>query len=115
MADFPDFVKNAKNRIASSSQFTEDIEGYVFDGVDGSQVALWTCHADRTSEEHTHDFDEYVYVLEGRCIAILEGRRVALGAGHELAIPRGTRQSMEVLAGTRTLHVFGGPRAAREA
>jgi quercetin dioxygenase-like cupin family protein len=115
MGDFPDFVKNARNRIASSSQFTQDIEGYVFDGVDGSQVALWTCRADRTSEEHTHDFDEYVYVLEGSCTAILEGRRVELRAGDELVIPKGTRQSMEVVAGTRTLHVFGGQRAAREA
>lgn len=38
MADFPNFMRNAANRIALSSQFTEEIEGYVFDGVDGSQA-----------------------------------------------------------------------------
>lgn len=114
MPDFPDFIRNPLNRIARSSQYTDDIEGYIFDGADGSQVALWTCKADRVSNEHTHDFDEYVLVIEGRCTAILEGRRVELVAGQELLIPRGTRQSMEVVAGTRTMHVFGGRRAKRE-
>lgn len=46
MTDFPAFLKNPVNRIAASSQFTDDIEGYVFDGADGSQVALWTAHAE---------------------------------------------------------------------
>jgi quercetin dioxygenase-like cupin family protein len=113
MADFPSFVKSAKNRIAASSQYTDDIEGYVFDGADGSQVALWTCRADRTSSEHVHDFDEYVLVIEGRCTAFLEGKRIELAAGDELLVPKGTRQSMAVVAGTRTMHVFGGKRAER--
>jgi quercetin dioxygenase-like cupin family protein len=114
MPDFPDFVRSPGNRIARSSQYTDDIEGYVFDGADGSQVALWTCKADRVSKEHAHEFDEYVFVVEGKCTAILEGRRVELVAGQELQIPKGTRQSMEVNAGTRTVHVFGGRRAQRE-
>src|SRR5512143_1845776 len=110
MADFPAFVRSPENRIARSSQYTEDVEGYVFDGADGSQVALWTCHAHRVSTEHVHPFDEYVLVIEGRCAAILEGRRIELLAGQELHIPKGTHQSMEVSAGTRTMHVFGGKR-----
>lgn len=114
MADFPDFLRNPRNRIAQASQYTDDIEGYVFDGADGSQVALWTCTADRVSSEHVHDFDEYVLVIEGRCTALIDGRRIELGAGEELLIPRGTRQAMEVIAGTRTMHVFGGKRARRE-
>jgi quercetin dioxygenase-like cupin family protein len=114
MPDFPAFVRNPINRIARASQYTDDIEGYVFDGADGSQVALWTCKADRASEEHAHDFDEYVLVIDGKCIAILEGRRIELVAGQELLVPKGTRQSMEVVAGTRTMHVFGGKRARRE-
>ena len=40
MADFPVFMKVARNRIALTSQFTDDVEGYVFDGADGSQVAF---------------------------------------------------------------------------
>lgn len=114
MADFPAFIHNPLNRIARSSQYTDDIEGYVFDGADGSQVALWTCKAHRVSREHAHDFDEYVFVIEGKCVAILDEQRIELIAGRELHIPRGTRQSMEVFAGTRTVHVFGGKRATRE-
>lgn len=40
MSDFPAFTKHPSNRIARSSQFTDDIEGYVFDGRDGAQVAF---------------------------------------------------------------------------
>lgn len=114
MGDFPAFVKNRANQIASSSQYTRDIEGYLFDGADGSQVALWKAHADRVSAEHAHDFDEYVLVIEGRCAVIAGGERIELQAGQEYVIPRGTRQRMEVSAGTRTMHVFGGTRARRE-
>lgn len=114
MLDFPSFIRNSANQIARSSQYTEDIEGYVFDGADGSQVALWTCKADRTSNEHIHDFDEYVFVIEGRCTAIIDGRRVERDSGQALYIPKGTRQAMEVVAGTRTMHVFGGKRTKRE-
>jgi uncharacterized cupin superfamily protein len=112
--DFPAFIRNPKNRIARASQYTDDIEGWLFDGADGSQAALWECRADRLSAEHAHDFDEWVHVLEGHVVAIVEGRRIDLPAGAELHVPRGTRQSMEVKAGTRTLHVFGGRRAKRE-
>ena len=113
MADFPDFVKNPKNRIAASSELTPDIEGYLFDGADGSQAALWRCDLDRSSVEHTHDFDEWVYVLEGRCTAFVGDETIELSAGQELFVPKGTRQRMAVSAGTRTLHVFGGRRASR--
>jgi quercetin dioxygenase-like cupin family protein len=114
MPQFPAFIRKSQNRIARSSQYTDDIEGYVFDGADGSQVALWTSKADRVSQEHTHDFDEYILVIEGKCTAIIEGRRLELIAGQELHIPKGTRQSMAVIAGTRTMHVRGGKRAKRE-
>jgi quercetin dioxygenase-like cupin family protein len=114
MNDFPAFMKHPLNRIASSSQYTDDIEGYVFDGADGSQAAFWTCDKDRVSKEHAHDFDEYVLVVKGRCTVIIEGQRMDLLAGDEFLVPKGTLQSMEVAAGTRTVHVFGGKRAHRE-
>jgi len=114
MNDFPAFMKNPLNRIASSSQYTDDIEGYVFDGADGSQVAFWTCAKDRVSKEHAHDFDEYVLVVAGRCVVHIDGQRTELRAGDEFLVPQGTLQSMEVTAGTRTIHVFGGKRAHRE-
>lgn len=114
MGDFPAFMKKLENRIAAASQYTVGIEGYVFDGVDGSQVAFWKCEEARVSEQHVHDFDEYVLVVEGRCAVIAGGKRTELRAGDELVIPKGTVQSMEVGAGTRTVHVFGGQRARRE-
>lgn len=30
MKDFPDFMKNQKNRVPGSSQNTEDVEGYYY-------------------------------------------------------------------------------------
>jgi hypothetical protein len=37
--DFPAFMKPPANRVAAASQHTEGIEGYVFNGADGSQMA----------------------------------------------------------------------------
>lgn len=113
MNDFPAFMKNPLNRIAASSQYTEDIEGYVFDGADGSQVAFWTCAKDRISTDHTHEFDEYIVVIQGQCTVTMGEKLVELTAGNELLIPKGTPQRMTVSAGTRTVHVFGGNRARR--
>ncbi|HEY8042080.1 MAG TPA: cupin domain-containing protein, partial [Polyangiaceae bacterium] len=110
---FPEFVRARANLIARASQFTADIEGYVFDGADGGQVAFWTARADRTSSEHVHEFDEYILVVEGRCTVITGDVRTQLRAGDELVVPRGTTQRMEVEAGSRTVHVFGGKRAYR--
>jgi mannose-6-phosphate isomerase-like protein (cupin superfamily) len=114
MDDFPAFMKNPKNRIARASQFTDGIDGYVFDGADGSQVAFWSCSENRSSKPHAHPFDEYMLVIQGSCVLHLGEERIALGAGEEFFVPKGTLQSVEVTAGTRTLHVFGGRRARRE-
>jgi mannose-6-phosphate isomerase-like protein (cupin superfamily) len=140
MREFPEHLRNPRNRIATGSQFpegpryvrssghsvneitlvsdsrefTEDIEGYVFDGAEGSQVAFWTSREDRTSTEHAHDFDEYVLVIEGRATLILGETQVDLRAGDEYVIPKGTTQRMAVTRGTRTMHVFGGKRAERQ-
>ena len=46
MTAFPAFMKHAANRIATSSQHTPGVEGYVFDGVEGSQMAFWTVERD---------------------------------------------------------------------
>ncbi len=72
---FPDFMKNPSNAVASSSQ-SPGVQGYVFDGADGSQMAFWECRKDGVSGEHTHDFDEYFVVLEGRYTLIIDGERI---------------------------------------
>jgi quercetin dioxygenase-like cupin family protein len=114
MDDFPEFMKNPKNQIRRSSQYTKDIEGYVFDGADGSQMAFWTCYQSRKSSEHVHDYDEYVVVVHGEYRVGMNGKAYTLKPGEELYIPSGTPHDGEAIAGTRTIHAFGGKRAERE-
>ncbi len=114
MKDFPEFMKHAANRIATSSQSTAGVEGYVFDGADGSQMAFWTCRETALSEPHVHGFDEYMLVVEGCYTLIIDGRKIPVRAGEEYFIPRGVQHGGEVVAGTRTIHAFGGRRAERE-
>ncbi len=110
MNEFPEFMKRPANRIGKASQYTEAIEGYVFTGADGSQMAFWTCYQDRISQEHTHDYDEYLVVVHGEYTVIINGKEEALGVGQECHIPKGTPHSGRSVAGTRTIHCFGGKR-----
>ena len=113
MDDFPQFMRADANRIAAQSQATPSVEGYVFDGADGSQMAFWKCHETAASAAHVHDYDEYMLVVQGCYALIIDGQRIALHAGDEYFIPRGVVHAGEVLAGTRTIHAFGGHRANR--
>ena len=108
--EFPAFMKRPANRIGRQAQYTEGIEGYVFAGADGSQMAFWTCCQDRDSKEHTHDFDEYLVVVQGKYTIIISGREVPYERGGECYIPKGTPHSGRAVAGTRTIHCFGGKR-----
>lgn len=113
MSEFPEFMRGPANRIAASHQATPGVEGYVFDGADGSQMAFWTCSQTAESASHVHDYDEYMIVAEGRYTLVIDGLHIRLGPGQEYFIPRGTHHGGEVLAGTRTIHAFGGHRADR--
>ncbi len=114
MDSFPDFMKNPKNRINTSQQNTEDIEGYFFQGADDSQIAFWECYADRSSKKHTHDFDEYMVCVSGEYTAYLNGMEIVLKPGDELYIPKGTEQWGKCRAGTRTIHAFAGKRINKQ-
>jgi mannose-6-phosphate isomerase-like protein (cupin superfamily) len=118
MKEFPDFMKQPVNRIATSSQATPGVEGYVFDGSDGSQMAFWTCSETTPSASHVHDFDEYMIVVQGCYTLIIDKangskERIPIRAGEECFIPRGVQHCGEVEAGTRTINAFGGHRANR--
>ena len=113
MNDFPVFMKNPINRIAPSSQATPGVEGYVFDGADESQMAFWTCRNNGTSAEHVHDYDEYMVVVEGCYTLLIQEQRISLKPGQEYLIPKGIPHGGQVVAGTRTIHAFGGTRAIR--
>jgi mannose-6-phosphate isomerase-like protein (cupin superfamily) len=88
MDDFPQFMKHPANRIARSEQATPGVEGYVFDGADGSQMAFWNCRASAASAEHVHEFDEYMLVVEGCYTLIIDGKKIPVKAGEEYFIPR---------------------------
>lgn len=113
MDDFPPFMKNPVNRIVPAAQATPGVEGYVFDGADGSQMAFWTCRQTAPSSGHVHDYNEYIVVVQGCYTLLIGSERVALRAGDEYFIPKGVWHSGEVVAGTRTIHAFGGRRADR--
>jgi mannose-6-phosphate isomerase-like protein (cupin superfamily) len=113
MNDFPEFMKRPANRIATSSQATQGVEGYVFDGADGSQMAFWTCRETAVSAPPAHEFDEYMLVVQGCYTLIIEGQRIPVKAGEEYFIPKGMWHGGEPIAGTRTIHSFGGRRARR--
>jgi mannose-6-phosphate isomerase-like protein (cupin superfamily) len=113
MGDFPTFMKCEANRIATSSQSTPGVEGYVYDGADGTQMAFWTCHETAISAPHVHEFDEYMVVVQGCYVLVFGENRVPVRAGEEYLIPKGLWHGGEVVAGTRTIHAFGGRRAER--
>jgi mannose-6-phosphate isomerase-like protein (cupin superfamily) len=77
-------------------------------------MAFWTCRETAASAAHSHDYDEYMIVVQGCCTLIIAGEQIPLKSGQEYLIPRGVLHSGEVLAGTRTIHAFGGHRADRE-
>jgi len=114
MKDFPELMQHPANRIATSEQATPGVEGYVFDGADGGQMAVWTCTQTASSREHVHNYDEYMLLVEGCYTLIIRGERIPVQEGQEYLISRGVVHSGEVLAGTRTIHAFGGHRADRE-
>lgn len=114
MKEFPDFMRNEMNLVPSGAQNTEDIEGYYFEGKDGSQMAYWTCFSDRESKKHTHAFDEYTVIVAGQYTACFEGgKEIILNPGDELFVPAGTEQWGRCIAGTRSIHAFGGKRISK--
>lgn len=112
--NFPDFMKNGKNRVPSNAQNTDDIEGYYYEGPGGDQMAFWTYYSDQKSQKHMHDFDEYTIILSGQYTACFEDREIVLNPGDELFVPAGTLQWGRCIAGTRSIHAFGGKRIKTE-
>ncbi len=89
MNEFPDFMKSPANLIGKGSQYTDEIEGYVFNGADGSQMAFWTCFQNRDSKEHTHNFDEYLVVVQGQYTVVIGEKVKLIEVGQECHIPKG--------------------------
>lgn len=107
-------MKNPLNAISTYSNYSAGIEGYVFDGAGGSQLAFWECRTGGSSAEHVHNYDEYFIVVQGCYTLIIGQERIAVRAGQEYFIRSGTTHAGEYVKGTRTIHAFGGKRAERK-
>ncbi len=81
MDDFPQFIRLAVKRIAKSNRTTPGAEGYVFDGAAGRQMAFWTCPETAASAAHSHDYDEYMIVVQGQYSLLIDGKQIPLRAG----------------------------------
>jgi quercetin dioxygenase-like cupin family protein len=112
MDDFPEFMKSDENLISSQSQ-SNGIIGWVYDGADGSQIAYWICENDGVSNEHVHEYDEYFTVVQGRYTVIIDEQSIDVCKGDEYFIPKNVPHAGKFIAGTRTIHCFGGKRAER--
>lgn len=113
MEEFPPFMQRAANRVPTGQQNTPGIDDCYYTAQDGSQMAFWTCHADQKSKPHTHDYDEYMICVQGEYTVSIDGQSHVLRAGDEIFIPAGTLQGGSCIAGTRTIHAFGGTRIYR--
>ena len=110
LSDFPDFMKSEENAISNSSQ-SAGIKGWLYESVDGKQMAYWLCEHSVVSSEHVHDFDEYFVVVQGEYTLLFSGREVIVNQGDEYHITKGVPHAGRARAGTRTIHCFGGKRA----
>ena len=114
MKEFPEFMKDPLNKVDSSSQYTPGIEGFVFDGADESQMAFWTYTQKAESEPHSHNYYEYIVVVQGQYSVIIKNEIIILNPGDEFMIPRGVLHGGQAERGTRAIYAFGGKRVERE-
>ncbi len=114
MDGFPAFMRNPLNRVDPKQQYSgPELEGYIFDGIDGSQVIPWYHPMAGEYDFHTHDFDEYFVVVQGRFTGDIGGRTVELAHGDECLIKAGTPHSGRYSAGFRGIFAFSKHRADR--
>lgn len=111
---FPKVMKNESNKIDVQYQSSDKIQGYVYDGADGSQMVYWECGIGGISKEHVHEYDEYMTVVQGRYVVIINDEKYEIEHGKEIFIPKNTPHSGEYIKNTRTIHWFGGKRAYRK-
>lgn len=112
MNQFPDFMKQTCNMVKASDN-ARGLVGYLFEGVDGTQVVLWESTQGGTSEMHTHDYDEYAIVVQGSFTGTIGGNKVTMGPGDECYIPAGVPHDGEYSPNYRAIDAFGGKRLER--
>jgi hypothetical protein len=112
MDGFPELLQHAVNRIAKSDQATSGVEGYVFHGADGSQMAFGPA-VKPVSAGARLQLQRIQDCGPGPAHLTHRPKKIPLRAGEEYFIPGGMLHGGDFLTGTRTIHAFGGHRAER--
>jgi quercetin dioxygenase-like cupin family protein len=112
MQHYPDFLRNKLNAVHPDDQ-TIGAEGYIFDGIDGSQMIIWTAEDAISTDSHTHDGDEWFLIINGTYKGIIGEDPIELGPGEEIHIPAGIEHHGQYSAGFRSIHAFSRKRARR--
>ena len=112
MNRFPSFMRRRCNAVKTSRQ-SGGMRGYVFEGVDGSQMVIWESPRGGVSERHVHDYDEYAIVVQGTFIGTVGRKKVTLRAGDECFIPAGVPHDGVYSRNYRAIDAFGGRRVVR--
>ncbi len=102
------FLMNPANEIASDSK-AGGLKGYLYEGVNGEQIALWVSRDGKAGycEPHSHDYGEYCHVLSGEYRLVLDGEEVGtLKAGDELYMAPGVVHSGWYTADYRAIDGF---------
>jgi len=76
-------------------------------------MAFWTCEKSGKSEEHVHEYDEYMIVVSGQYNLIFNDQKVEIKAGEEYYIPKGMRHAGEFIKGTKSRILCAGSNRAR--
>jgi len=112
MGKFPEFMRKSCNAVRLSKK-AGGMEGYVFDGADGSQLVIWHAKKSGRSKMHTHDYDEYAVVVQGTFAGTIGGKKVKMRPGEECFIPAGVPHDGVYSADYRAIDAFGGKRVKR--
>jgi mannose-6-phosphate isomerase-like protein (cupin superfamily) len=114
MRHYPDFMRVERNAVHPEDQ-TEGAEGYIFDGIDGSQMIIWTSRSKEPikTTRHTHDYDEWFLIIDGNFKGDIGGSKAEMGPGDEIHIPAGTPHNGTYSSGFRSIHAFSKKRARR--
>ena len=104
---YPAFLTQAANEVLTDDM-AGGLQGFVFDGADGTQVVFWQSRNGQAGycEPHSHDYGEYCHVLNGTYRLCMEGREILLQPGDEICIAPGVEHSGWYSADYRAIDGF---------
>jgi quercetin dioxygenase-like cupin family protein len=99
MKEYPQVIRKKANKVAPSFVYAENCDGYVHDGVEGSQTVYWTYRGHAIESTHSHEYDEYLLVVEGSYYVLSQGKVTKVKAGEEYLISKGVDHGGEANPG----------------